>query len=73
MHKKAENLFKMGCDPEFDTSLEEDPDSASIFAILRWMIKMGRINIITKVSVLLSHVALPREGHFEAAIDVGQR
>ena len=41
------------------------------------MIKLGRIDIITKLSLLLSHVALPREGHLEAAIHamahVGQR
>ena len=41
------------------------------------MIKLGRIDIITKVSLLSSHVALHREGHLEAAIHimahVGQR
>ena len=41
------------------------------------MIELGRIDIITKVSLLLSHVALPREGHLEAAVHVmahvGQR
>ena len=34
------------------------------------MIELGRIDIITKVSLLLSHVALPREGHLHAAIHV---
>ena len=41
------------------------------------MIKLGRIDIITKVSLLSSHVALPRERHFDAAMHVvahvGQR
>ena len=32
------------------------------------MIELGRISIITKVSLLSSHVALPREGHLEAAL-----
>ena len=49
----------------------------TIIGILRWIIKLGRINIITKVSLLSSHVALLREGHLEAAINVlahvGQR
>ena len=39
--------------------------------------KVGRIDIITKVLQMSSHVALPREGHFEAAVHamvhVGQR
>ena len=81
MPKKAENPFKMGYNPELDTSPELDPDAASyyltIIGILRCMIKLGRIDIITKVSLLLSHVALPREGHLETAIHimahVGQR
>ena len=38
---------------------------------------MGRIDIMTEVSLLSSHVALPRERYFEAAIHVmahvGQR
>ena len=74
MPKKAENPLKMDYDPELDTSPELDTDAASyyltIIGILRWMIKLGRINIIIKVSLLLSHIVLPREGHFEAAIHV---
>ena len=34
------------------------------------MIKLVRMDIITKVSLLLSHVALPREAHLEAAVHV---
>ena len=74
MPKKAQNPFKMGYDPELDTSPELDPGTTSyyltIISILRWMIELARIDIITKVSLLLSHVALPREGQFEAAIHV---
>ena len=81
MPMKAENPFKMGYDPELDTSPELDPDAASyyltIISILGWMIELGRIDIITKVSLLSSQVALPREGHLEAAVHVmahvGQR
>ena len=64
-----------------DTSPELDPYPASyyltIIGFLSWMVKLGRIDIITKVSLLSSHVALPREGHLDAAINVmvhvGQR
>ena len=81
MPKKAENPFKTGYDPELDTSSELDSDAVSyylmIIGILKWMIESGRINIITKVSLLSSHVALPREGHMETAVHimahVGQR
>ena len=54
----------MGYDPELDISPEFDPDAASyyltIIGILRWIIETGRISIITKVTLLSSHVALPR-------------
>ncbi len=33
---------------------------------MRWMVELGRVDIITEVSVLASHLALPREGHLEA-------
>ena len=41
------------------------------------MIELGKIGIITKMSLLSSHIALPREGHLEAAVHamahVGQK
>ena len=61
MPKKEENPFKMGYDPEFDTSPELDPDVASFYLTMR-------IDIITKVSLLSFHRALPREGYLEASV-----
>ena len=65
MPKKAEYPFKMGYDPELDTSPELDPDAAfyflTIIGVLRWIMELGRNVIMTKVSLLLSHVALPRD------------
>ena len=64
----------MGYDPVLDTSPELDPDALSsyltIICIFRWMIELGRIDIITEMSLLSYHVALPREGHLEAAVYV---
>ena len=41
------------------------------------MIELGRFDIITNMSLMSSHVALPREGHLDAAVHamahVGQR
>ena len=80
LSKKAENPFKMSCDPELDTSSELEPDAASYYltaSVIRWMIELGRIDIITKALILSSHVALLRKGHFNAAVYnmtyVGQR
>ena len=71
----------MGYKQELDISPELDPNAVSYYLsinnVLRWMIKWGRIDMITKVPLVSSHVAFPREGHLEAAINVmthiGQR
>ena len=74
IHKKVENPLKMGYDPELDTSPDLDSDTASyyltIIGILRWMVELGKIKIMTKVSLLLSHITLPREEHLEVAVYV---
>ncbi len=57
-----------------DISRELDPDLAlyflSLIAIMRWMVELGRIDKATKVSLLSSHSALPREGHMDAALHI---
>ena len=37
-----------------------------LIGILRWAIKIGRINILLEVSLISSHMALPRIGHIQA-------
>ena len=58
MPKKAENPFKMGYNPELDTSPELDSDSVlyylTIIGILKWTIELERIDVITKVALLSS-------------------
>ena len=72
--KEAQNPLTMGYDPELDTSPVVDPDAASYYLtvidILRRMVELGRIDIITELSLLSSHIALPTEGHLEAAVHV---
>ena len=38
----------------------------SQIGVLRWMVELGRVDIITEVSMLASQLAAPREGHLEA-------
>jgi hypothetical protein len=38
--------------------------------VLHWIVELGRVDIITEVSVLASYMAQPREGHLEALYDV---
>ena len=52
---------------ELDVSPElGDVDAAyymSLIGILRWMVELGRVDICLEVSIMSSHLALPREGH----------
>ena len=56
--------------PEFDMTEELEGEEASYYqslvGILRWMVELGRIDIITEGSMLASHLALPCRGHLEA-------
>ena len=53
--------------PELDSSPELDgADGAyyqSLIGIIHWMVKLGRVDICCEVSMMSSHLALPREGH----------
>ena len=64
----------MGYDSMLDTNPELGPDTGShylmMIGILKWMIELGRIDIVNEVLLLLSHIALSREGHLEAAVHV---
>ena len=53
--------------PDFDDYSElESADAAYyhfLIGILRWMVELGRLDICCEVSMMSSHLALPREGH----------
>ncbi|KAI2490440.1 Reverse transcriptase (RNA-dependent DNA polymerase) [Fragilaria crotonensis] len=60
--------------PEVDTTDECDDQYASqyqnLIGVLRWAVKLGRIDIYTEVALLSQHLALPRMGHLEAVYHV---
>ncbi len=72
--KLAPNPFSTKYEPGIDVSPELDPDLASYFqsliGIMRWMVKLGRTDIATEVSLLSFHSALPCEGHMDAALHI---
>jgi hypothetical protein len=39
-----------------------------LIGVMRWMVKLGRIDIATEVSLLSSHLAYPRKGHLETTV-----
>jgi hypothetical protein len=60
--------------PEIDVTRELTPDEASYYqsmiGILRWIVELGRVDICCEVSLLSSHLALPRKGHMEAVFHI---
>jgi hypothetical protein len=72
--KKAYGPFEGGYTPELDESPELESIRANFYqshiGSLRWCVELGRIDIITEVSMLSTHLFLPREGHLEAVFRV---
>ena len=64
---KIDAPLSNGYRPELDSSPELDVADGdyyqSLIGILRWMVELGRIDICFEVSMMSSHLALPRESH----------
>ena len=60
--------------PELDVSEELSPLDASYYqsliGILRWIVELGCIDICLEVSMMLSHLALPRKGHTDQVMQI---
>ena len=59
---------------EDDETPELDAKMANYYqhlvGVLHWGIELGRVDMITEVSLLASHMAAPRQGHLQAALHV---
>ena len=68
--KRAPTPFPRDHRPELDTTPELSSDKANYYqlqiGILRWMVELGKVDMITEVSLLVSQLVNPREGHLEA-------
>ena len=74
MPSRADSPLAYGYSPELDLSPELEPADASYYQslidILRWMVELGRVDICLEVSIMSSHLALPREGHLQAVFRI---
>ena len=72
--KRADTPLPTTYRPELDVSPELPPGEASYYqsliGILRWIVELGRVDICLEVSMMSSHLALPREGHLEQVIHI---
>ena len=71
---KAETPLRTSYRPELDVSPELIPrDSAyyqSLIGILRWIVELGRIDICLEVSMMSSHLTMPRKGHLDHVLHI---
>ena len=74
MPSKADTPLTTTYRPELDVSRElNEVDAAyyqSLIGILRWMVELGRVDVCLEVSMMSSHLALPREGHLEQVLHI---
>ena len=66
---RANTPLSSNCRPELDLSNELNVADAahhqSLIGIPRWMVELGRVDICLEVSMMSSHLPLPREGHLQ--------
>ena len=71
---KAVTPRMSGYRPEIDITPELGSEDAayynSLIVVLRWIVELGRIVINVEASMLSSHLALPREGHFQELLHI---
>ena len=71
LNKRAEVPWPSNYAAEDDTTPELDEEWANYYqhliGILHWTLELGRVDIITEVSILVSRMAAPRMGHLDAA------
>ena len=74
LRAKASSVLPKEYRPEIDVTEELGHEEASYYqsliGVLRWMVELGRVDICTEVSMMSSHLALPRKGHLEALFHV---
>ena len=72
--KSSERPMSRQYRPELDVSRVLSDKMTNRFqqliGILRWAVELGRVDIMFEVSQLSSHLALPREGHLDAAYGI---
>jgi hypothetical protein len=72
LRKKMCSQMETNYRPELDVSPALGQLKANYYklqiGVLRWIVKLGRMDITTKVSMLASHNVLPHVGHLDAVL-----
>ena len=71
---RAETPMRSTYRPKLDVSEELSPSDVSYYqsliGILWWIVELGHVDICLEVSMMSSHLALPRKGHMEQVMQI---
>ena len=71
---RAQTPITCGYRPELDTTAELDAKRANYYqgliGILRWMVELGRVDILTPIAMLSRYLAAPRTGHLDQVFHI---
>ena len=74
LQKRAPTPMSSGYRPELDESVKLNENDTQYFqeliVMLRWATEIGRVGILTKLAMLSSHQAYPRQGHMEEVLQI---
>ena len=72
LKRKVRSPWPSGYEPELDASEELNTKDSTFYqhliGVLHWIVEVGRVDVITEVSMLASYLANPRDGHLDAAL-----
>ena len=71
---KVETPMQLTYRPKLDVSEELSPSDTAYYqspiGILQWIVELGRVDVCLEVSMMSSHLVLPREGHMEQVMQI---
>jgi hypothetical protein len=72
--KKVQTPLSHNYRPELDFSMELDSQRTNYYqgliGVLRWIVELGRVDIIVPVSMLSRYLVSPREGHLQQVFHI---
>jgi hypothetical protein len=72
LKSKVVTPLAAGYQPEVDATPKLDSERTTYFqgliGVLRWLVELGRVDIMVAVTMLSSHMATPRQGQMEQAL-----
>jgi hypothetical protein len=74
LETKAPSVLTSGYQHKLDTTNYCNSDEGNYFqqqiGVLRWMVELGRVDIVVEVSMLASYAACPRMGRFDSMLHI---